>query len=182
MLQSTTWLPTFSPGWSRELMLVPVLSNIHANINAPQRHLIGDIKQHVRPTSRSRQLDRIRRQTERSRRPNLRTRSRRHHQGQSQQGRRKDREVSGLQPHGSRSSTIDIRNAERIEQDGSISASASGCLCSSSYTHIPVVDLNIVTPEIDSPEPTIMPLDPTQQHLINHDSVEWRRDGTPRAA
>ena len=70
-------------------------------------------------------------------------------------------------------------------------ASASGRLCFFGHTHIPVVfsttsktaeQLDVVTPEIGAPDPTVIQLDPNRRYLINPGSVGQPRDGDPRAA
>ena len=79
-----------------------------------------------------------------------------------------------------------------FDHDGAIRAlaSASGRLCFFGHTHVPVVfsvtpntaELEVLTPEIGAPDPTIIQLDPNRRYLINPGSVGQPRDGDPRAA
>ncbi len=69
-------------------------------------------------------------------------------------------------------------------------ASAGGRLCFFGHTHVPIVfsmasnaaELEVLTPEIGAPEPTVVQLDPDRRYLINPGSVGQPRDGDPRAA
>ena len=69
-------------------------------------------------------------------------------------------------------------------------ASAGGRLCFFGHTHLPVVfsmtsnpaHLEVLTPELRAPEPTLIQLDPNRRYLINPGSVGQPRDGDPRAA
>lgn len=69
-------------------------------------------------------------------------------------------------------------------------ASAAGRLCFFGHTHTPVVysmtpneaELEVLTPEIGAPDPTLIQLDPNRRYLINPGAVGQPRDGDPRAA
>ena len=79
-----------------------------------------------------------------------------------------------------------------FDHEGAISAlaSARGRLCFFGHTHIPVVfsttsnlaELDVVTPQIGAPDPTVIQLALDRRYLINPGSVGQPRDGDPRAA
>lgn len=78
-----------------------------------------------------------------------------------------------------------------FDNDDAIRALASaGCrLCFFGHTHLPVVfsiasnppKLDVLTPELGAPQPTVIHLDPDRRYLINPGSVGQPRDGDPRA-
>ena len=79
-----------------------------------------------------------------------------------------------------------------FDQDDALRAldAASRHVCFFGHTHLPVAfqhsdedaSLDVVIPELCSPEPTGVVLDAARKHLVNPGSVGQPRDGDPRAA